>query len=383
MARLQHIFRALFVAFAAMSWAACCAELAAQEAAISAVGGTGPSQVQFVEPATVNGFAPATPLLEYRKPGAPAAAGDDNPLRPVSATQPLPAEAGDDRLTARRDFPNPALPTETGTPSYAAPAVASAPLPAAEAAMQADAAAAFDGGAAPAESAGGPVSPSPPITPPPVDDYAAAPLAAYESLPERESPTSAVAAAPLPTPNFPQSSNSTSSSMGDPTMRRLAPPSSASASGASRGGRGSDKYSLMPTAFSQLKSLTSAGAGLAVVVGLFVACALLLRRSGPKPTGVLPAEAFAVLGRAPLSPQSFAQLLRLGNKLVLVSVTADGAQPLAEVTDPLEVDRIAGLCVSGRGGGPSAEFQQVLAQLSREPAKGFLGREGSSARRRS
>jgi hypothetical protein len=55
---------------------------------------------------------------------------------------------------------------------------------------------------------------------------------------------------------------------------------------------------------------------------------------------------------------------------------------LAEVTDPIEVDRLAGLCVGGRPGGSSAEFQQVLAQLSREPARGFLGREASKARRR-
>ncbi len=108
----------------------------------------------------------------------------------------------------------------------------------------------------------------------------------------------------------------------------------------------------------------------------------LIRRVGSKNSGTLPSEAFAVLGRAPLTAQSFAQLVRLGNKLVLVAVGADGAQPLAEVTDPLEVDRIAGLCSKSAPHGPSAEFQQVLAQLSREPAKGFLGREASSARRR-
>ncbi len=108
----------------------------------------------------------------------------------------------------------------------------------------------------------------------------------------------------------------------------------------------------------------------------------MVRRTGPKPAGVLPNEAFAVLGRAPLNTGSFAQLLRVGNKLVLVAVTSDGAQPLTEVTDPDEVDRLTGLCQGSRPGGHSAEFQQVLAQLSREPARGFLGREGSAARRR-
>ena len=60
----------------------------------------------------------------------------------------------------------------------------------------------------------------------------------------------------------------------------------------------------------------------------------------------------------------------------------DGAQPLAEVTDPSEVERIVGLCAKTAPHGASAEFQQVLEQLSREPARGFLGREASTARRR-
>ncbi len=65
-----------------------------------------------------------------------------------------------------------------------------------------------------------------------------------------------------------------------------------------------------------------------------------------------------------------------------VAMTPGGAQPLTEVTDPMEVDRLTGLCASGRGHGPSAEFQQVLSQLSREPARGFLGAEAAGGRRR-
>jgi flagellar biogenesis protein FliO len=72
----------------------------------------------------------------------------------------------------------------------------------------------------------------------------------------------------------------------------------------------------------------------------------------------------------------------VGNKLVLVAMTPGGVQPLTEVTDPMEVDRLTGLCASGRGHGPSAEFQQVLAQLSREPARGFLGAEATGGGRR-
>jgi hypothetical protein len=47
----------------------------------------------------------------------------------------------------------------------------------------------------------------------------------------------------------------------------------------------------------------------------------------------------------------------------------------------MEVDRLTGMCASGRGHGPTAEFQQVLEKLSREPARGFLGAEAANRRR--
>jgi flagellar biogenesis protein FliO len=162
--------------------------------------------------------------------------------------------------------------------------------------------------------------------------------------------------------------------------RLLAPPKVLTPDSAT--GTGEPKNGSLPFTFSKLESFSTAGAGLAIVIGLFLICVWMLRRGGAKTSGVLPADAFAVLGRAPLTSQSFAHLLRLGNKLVLVAMSPDGIQPLTEVTDPMEVDRLTGLCASGRGHGPSAEFQQVLSQLSREPARGFLGGEAKDGRRR-
>lgn len=164
----------------------------------------------------------------------------------------------------------------------------------------------------------------------------------------------------------------------DAISRRLAPLSTDSdkLAGATASRRESG---LLPGAVSKLQSMSTAGMGLAVVVGLFVVCMMLMRRGGGKSSGALPAEAFTVLGRAPLAAQSFAQLIRVGNKLVLVAMTPGGPQPLTEVTDPMEVGRLIGLCASGASHGPAAEFQQVLAQLAREPARGFLGGEAPQA----
>lgn len=216
-----------------------------------------------------------------------------------------------------------------------------------------------------------------------------APSEAAESKPsqsevEPHAPKAApVAATPLPgvalplTTDYPPASDTPASD----ESRHLAPRSKSVAQLAAGEGQSlSDGIkSRLPPSFSKLDSLTTAGAGLAIVVGLFFVCMWLLRRSsGAKHGGVLPNEAFTVLGRAPLTPQSFAQLLRVGNKLVLVAISADGIQPLTEVIDPLEVDRLTGVCASGRGHGPAAEFQQVLAQLAREPARGFLGAEAAN-----
>ncbi|HMP07875.1 MAG TPA: flagellar biosynthetic protein FliO, partial [Lacipirellulaceae bacterium] len=228
-----------------------------------------------------------------------------------------------------------------------------------------------------------PLRPAPTSNPPPavMSDVAVAPAPAETSsqaleleyeLPESAPPPAALtapAAAPLPSETAP---DAMLFDVGEPVAarplalvppassedRRLVPPTGgrSAALGPTDGRRGAITSSLR-----NLPSLPTAGAAVAAVAALYLACSWMLRGGKPASSGALPAEAFAVLGRAPLTSQSFAQLVRLGNKLVLLAVGANGATALAEVTDPEEVDRIAGLCHSAGRGGSSAEFQQVLA----------------------
>ncbi len=155
--------------------------------------------------------------------------------------------------------------------------------------------------------------------------------------------------------------------------RQLAPPSSFALSQSENAPTNPDGNLARP--MPQLESLTTAGTGLALVVGLFLVCMWLMRRSGPKPSTPLPKEAVAVLGRVPLAASNFAHLLQVGNKLVLVALTPDGVTPITEVTDPQEVDRLLGLCLRNHKNSSTAEFQHVLQQLASEPATGFLGNE--------
>ncbi|HEX4147853.1 MAG TPA: flagellar biosynthetic protein FliO [Pirellulales bacterium] len=114
---------------------------------------------------------------------------------------------------------------------------------------------------------------------------------------------------------------------------------------------------------------------LLIVVGLFLLVAWLLRKSLPSGGRSLPPDVVEVLGRVQLAPRQPAQLVRIGHKLILVSISAAGVRTLAEITDPLEVDRLAGLCRQAHPQSSSAAFRQVFQQFGRQPASGFLDDE--------
>ena len=113
-----------------------------------------------------------------------------------------------------------------------------------------------------------------------------------------------------------------------------------------------------------LPSVATTAGSLAVVLGLFFAVVWMMRRASPKGSALLPGEVVEVLGRAPLAGRQQMHLLRCGNKLLLVSVTPAGAETLTEVTDPLEVDRLAGLCRQTHPQSATAAFRQVFQQFA-------------------
>jgi flagellar biogenesis protein FliO len=134
-------------------------------------------------------------------------------------------------------------------------------------------------------------------------------------------------------------------------------------------------------------ALLSVGGSLTVVLGLFLAVVWFLRRTGSKSSAILPSEVFEVLGRAPLAGRQTAQLVRCGAKLLLISVTPGGSETLTEITDAVEVDRLAGLCQQTRGASASATFRNLFSQFAGEPteaatksvppARGLLARRES------
>ena len=122
------------------------------------------------------------------------------------------------------------------------------------------------------------------------------------------------------------------------------------------------------TTRSATPSLVTVVGSLAVVVGLFLVVVWGMRRTLPGHVPTLPKEVVDVLGRAALASRQQVYLLRCGNRLLLVSVTPAGVETLTEIVDPLEVDRLAGLCVQSRPDSTTAAFHQFFHQFAQEPS---------------
>lgn len=115
-----------------------------------------------------------------------------------------------------------------------------------------------------------------------------------------------------------------------------------------------------------LGAIVSVVVSLAVVLLLFFAIAWLMRRGLPNSARRLPGEVVEVLGRAPLAGRQQMHLLRFGNKLLLVCASPSGVDTIGEITEPLEIDRLAGMCAQLEATSASTTFKQIFGQMARE-----------------
>ncbi len=113
--------------------------------------------------------------------------------------------------------------------------------------------------------------------------------------------------------------------------------------------------------------LVTAAASLGIVLGLFLLVVWVVRRGMPRNVALLPREAVEVLGRAPLVGRQQVHLVRCGNKILLLSVSPGGVETLSEITDPVEVDRLAGICQQVNPNSASSSFRNVFRQFEKPP----------------
>jgi flagellar biogenesis protein FliO len=117
----------------------------------------------------------------------------------------------------------------------------------------------------------------------------------------------------------------------------------------------------------ELPALVTGAASLGIVLGLFLLVVWVVRRGMPKNASLLPREAVEMLGRAALVGRQQVHLLRCGNKILLLSVSPTSVETLTEITDPEEVDRLAGICQQGSLRGATSSFRQIFQQFGGEP----------------
>jgi flagellar protein FliO/FliZ len=154
---------------------------------------------------------------------------------------------------------------------------------------------------------------------------------------------------------------------------RLAPRSEATKRGAS----GLTK----PVSIAPGNAIGTVAGSLGVVLGLFLVIAWCTRRLASPGASVLPKEVVELLGRAPLATRQQLQLVRIGNKLLLVALSPVGVETLTEITEPAEVEHLMALCRHGNAASSSAAFRQAMAQLASEPVeRGFVGASRPSVR---
>jgi flagellar biogenesis protein FliO len=158
--------------------------------------------------------------------------------------------------------------------------------------------------------------------------------------------------------------------------RQLGPPKTSPAASDASIIHQAASRSFLPDFGMPVESMYTTGTALAIVVGLFMLCVWALRRGARSSTVLLSSDVARVLGRVPLAARQFADLLQVGNKLLLVSVTTSGTELLTEITDPVEVDRLLGICKQKDARSSTVEFDDMFRQLAEETAPdGFLGEE--------
>jgi flagellar biogenesis protein FliO len=99
---------------------------------------------------------------------------------------------------------------------------------------------------------------------------------------------------------------------------------------------------------------------LVLVIGVFAAIVFWMRRVGGRGGQPLPKEVWEVLGRGPLDNKHYVQLVKLGDRLLLVGISNNGSRTLTEVTDPEEVRQLSSAC-RRNGSGLAARWPSGLA----------------------
>jgi flagellar biogenesis protein FliO len=106
--------------------------------------------------------------------------------------------------------------------------------------------------------------------------------------------------------------------------------------------------------------------GLSAVLAIFYAFTIFAKRNGAKVSSKLPADIIQVLGTMPIDAKRKFQLVRLGSKLLLLSVTEKSVETVSEITDPVEVEYFVSRLQTGKNAEAFNSMRQMMAQMRQQ-----------------
>jgi flagellar biogenesis protein FliO len=112
----------------------------------------------------------------------------------------------------------------------------------------------------------------------------------------------------------------------------------------------------------------STGVGLVVVLTFIFLGGKAVRSMAPGLAGGEFAGPVHVLFRTLIGPKQSICLLRCGQRLLLVGVTGEGMQTLADITDPEEIDLLKGQCMQLRPKSTTRAFADLLRGNAKDVA---------------
>jgi flagellar biogenesis protein FliO len=116
--------------------------------------------------------------------------------------------------------------------------------------------------------------------------------------------------------------------------------------------------------------------------GLILLAAAYVKKHGMLANRGLPREAFELLGKQYIDNRQSIQFVRCGSRVLIIGSTPNGLHPLAEITDPVEVDLLAGACRARRDDQSLAKsFRAMLSRERSEPPASHLNHDAGDVPR--
>lgn len=103
---------------------------------------------------------------------------------------------------------------------------------------------------------------------------------------------------------------------------------------------------------------------LGIVIALILAVRLLIAKAYGQGAATSSGAIINVLSRMTIAPRSHVLLLKVGDRVLVVSESASGMRTLCEITDEVEVARLVGATSAGKASSVSQGFSQLLSKAA-------------------